>query len=400
MRIKRYHSHLSFRTKRRRSGCLPFVIALGVLVGIGTLSWNWLQGRLFTVFIPASGASDDLLASAAQAFSQGDLDTAVALSREALTVQPGSADAVLLQARALIYRSYGDYNRAVDRQTALDLTASAVTRAPSNRALVAMHAFALQASGQPVAAAEAAQRVLDDDPQQALARAALSLAYGSVGSFETALRESQRAAERESPWLLEAQRAMAISQSDLGDYEGALRTIGAVIDRYPRLTALYFEQALFALQIGDADSATHAYYQVITLDPGNVKARLRLCELSSTMREREAAIRYCSEVTELAPAWADGWYQLGREYFLQGSFARARDHLHRCSTLQVLQNVPVSERRFECWYLQGQAAEILGDCDTLLTTYNEFRAMTADADIAQTWTYPPEGPPMCVVQPD
>src|SRR5690606_25949219 len=105
--------------------------------------------------------------------------------------------------------------------------------------------------------------------------------------------------------------------------------------------------------------------------------------------------RYCGEVTQLAPSWADGWYQLGREYFLQGNFAAARDSLHHCSVLQVVQGVPATQRRFECWYLQGQAAEILGDCETLVATYNEFRAMTANANVQQTWTYPPEGPPGC-----
>ena len=41
------------------------------------------------------------------------------------------------------------------------------------------------------------------------------------------------------------------------------------------------------------------------------------------------------------------------------------------------EDVPVDERRFECWYIQGQAAEILGDCPNLIALYNEFRAMTA-----------------------
>ncbi|MCZ2097350.1 MAG: hypothetical protein LC121_14030 [Anaerolineae bacterium] len=113
------------------------------------------------------------------------------------------------------------------------------------------------------------------------------------------------------------------------------------------------------------------------------------------MREREQAIKYCQEVTQRAPNWSDGWYQLGMEYFLQGDFAQAQSNLHRCSTLQVLQNVPVSERRFACWYIQGQAAEIRGDCESLIAIYNEFRAMNADAQIQERWTYPPEGPPGC-----
>jgi hypothetical protein len=83
------------------------------------------------------------------------------------------------------------------------------------------------------------------------------------------------------------------------------------------------------------------------------------------------------------------------EYFLQGQFDDAQSALNRCSTLQVMQGVPVEARRFECWYIQGQAAEILGDCPSLTALYNEFRAMTADQSIQQRWTYPPEGPPMC-----
>jgi hypothetical protein len=113
------------------------------------------------------------------------------------------------------------------------------------------------------------------------------------------------------------------------------------------------------------------------------------------MRERDHAITYCEEVTRLAPTWSEGWYRLGMEHFLQGNFESAQEDLHRCSTLQVLQNVPATDLRFECWYIQGQAAEIRGDCDSLLATYNEFRTMTADEQIQQRWTYPPEGPPGC-----
>ncbi len=400
MRIQRYHTRLSFRSRRRRrSGCLPSVIMLGILVGVGALSWNWLQGKLLQpMSAPLSGSSiNDRLAAALQAFDRGDLNGVIYLSRQVLNEQPDRPEAVVLLARALIYRSYSEYNRGIDRESALDLTTNAITRAPTNLDLLAIHAFAQSAGGNPAGAAETARRVLDRDPDHALARTAMALAYGNVGSFEVALRESQRALEGRG-WTIDALRALAISYSDVGDYESATATVDRAIGLNSHLLPLYFEKALYALQLGDVDAATHAYYQVMTFDASNAKARLRLCELSSTMRERDAATHYCDEVTQLAPSWADGWYQLGREYFLQGNFESARDSLHRCSVLQVVQGVPASERRFECWYLQGQAAEILGDCDSLVATYNEFRAMTADADVQQTWTYPPEGPPGCVEQ--
>ncbi|MBC8170609.1 MAG: hypothetical protein H7X77_03020, partial [Anaerolineae bacterium] len=172
-------------------------------------------------------------------------------------------------------------------------------------------------------------------------------------------------------------------------------TIEQAIALNPHLPVLYFEKALYALQTGDTSAATEAYFEIMATDADNIKARLRMCELSSMMREREIALDYCTEVTELAPTWVDGWHKLGREYFLQGNFAAAQQNLNNCSSLQVMQNVGVSERRFECWYLQGQAAEILGDCPALLATYNEFRAMTAEYPSPQTWVYPPEGPPGC-----
>ena len=392
MRIQRNQSRLTFRKRRRSSGCLPLAVFLGLLVGAASLSLNWLGQWLN--FAAPSQSDAGLMQAAQTAFDQGDLDTAIELARQALTVQPDQTEAVVLLARALIYRSYSDYDRSVDRDSALQLTTEALRSSPENPDLLAAHAFALQAAGQPIEAAEVAGRVLDHTPDHGLARAALALAYGGVGSLEISLRENLLAVQS-SRWQLDSQRALAISYSDLGDYEGAIQAVDRALNLNSRLIPLYFERALYTLQVGNADAATEAYFQILVYDPENVKARLRLCEMSSLLRERETAIGYCQQVTELAPSWADGWYQLGREYFLQGNFGAAQEYLHHCSSLQVMQDVPLEERRFECWYLQGQAAEILGDCEGLLATYNEFRAMAVDTAVQETWTYPPEGPPGC-----
>src|SRR5690606_16132644 len=221
MRVQRYNSRLSFRNRRRRkTGCLPSAILLGILVGVGMLSWNWLQTRLANGLAAPPGGStiNDRLAAALQAFNRGDLDSAVQISRDILSEEPDQPEAVVLLARALIYRSYSDYNRAVDRQSALELTSEVVTRVSGNPDLLAVHAFALTAGGNPAAAAEVAQRALDIDPDHALARTAMSLAYGSVGSFEIAMRESQRAGEGRG-WAVDALRAAALSYSNVADYQ-------------------------------------------------------------------------------------------------------------------------------------------------------------------------------------
>lgn len=395
MRIHRSRSRLSFRRQRRRPGCVSILLLLGIVAGTMALTWAWLERRQDN-----AAPVDDLLASAQNAFNRGDLDLTVTLTRQYLSANAADAAAVRLLARALVYRSYSEYNRAVDRESALHLTTEAVASAPNNPELLAAHAFVLQASQQSAAAADVARRVLENQPNHTLARSALALAYGGAGSFEIALRESLQAVQTATTAdALDALRALAISYGDLGNYDEAARTVERALTFNPQLITLYFERALYALQLGDADAATVAYFQVLVYDPDNVKARLRLCELSSMLREHDSALTYCREVTQYAANWSEGWYQLGREHFLQGDFANAQQSLHRCAALQVMQNVPVPERRFECWYLQGQAAQILGDCEALIATYNEFRSMTADEEVQQTWMYPPEGPPGCSAVP-
>ncbi len=393
MRIDRRASRLSFRTQRRRSGCLSLPLLLGLIVG--ALATSLLRPSQWLNFgAPLTTPSADLT-PALLAFNRGDLDEAVRLAGALLEMQPENSGALLVLARALIYRSYSDFNTEGDRATALQLTGEMLARHPRDVDVMAVHAFALQANGQPVTAAQTAQEALKADPEHALARMALALSYSGVGSHQLSLRENLLAIE--SPgWQIDTQRALALSYSGVGDYRNAVESIEKAIALNPRLIPLYFERALYARQLGDADAATVAYFQILAYDDGNVKARLRLCELSSLMRQRESAIQFCQQVTDRAPDWADGWYQLGREYFLQGNFAQAQQHLNRCSSLQVMQEVPVEKRRFECWYMQGQAAEILGDCPALLATYQEYRTMALDAGLLQTWIYPPEGPPGCV----
>jgi len=249
MQIQRNQSRLSFRKqRRRRSGCLPLAVLVGLVVGAVTLSWNWIGQRLQINAAQQSG--DGLLAEANAAFSRGDLDSAISLARQVLEGTPNQPDAVALLARALVYRSYADYDRAVDRRSALEVTTGALQADPNNPTLLAIHAYTLQAAGQPTDAARIARQALDQDETDGLARVSLALAYGGVGSFEVALRESLEAAKDEE-WQMEAQRALAISYSDLGDYPSAIRAVEQALKLNNRLIPLYFEQALYALQVGD-----------------------------------------------------------------------------------------------------------------------------------------------------
>lgn len=398
MRIRREQSGFNFRRRQRRAGCLPFVLLLGLLVGLLTLSRDWFS-QWFNGNDTNQTSSD--LRRAGQSFDDGELDTAVAQARALLEQEPDNIGAITLLARSLIYRSYIDFDYESDRLAALELTRQATGRVINSRDtdLLAMHAFALQANNRADEAVRTALEALQRDSQQIIARVALALAYGQQGIFEAAQREADVAVnladENRSPYRVDALRAQAIAYSDLGRYNDALEAVNRAIEVNRRLIPLHFERALYAAQIGDNDTATATYFQVVAFDASNAKTRLRLCELFSSLRETELALRYCDEAVEIAPSWSEAWYQLGREFFLQGQYTSAQEALNRCTSLQVMQEVPIEDRRFECWYLQGQAAEVRGDCPALLAVYSEFREMAVRADLPETWTYPPEGPPGC-----
>lgn len=381
------------RTARRRSGCVSLLMLTLLVCAVSLLTWRLLDRHRAA----APTATGDALLDAANAYARGDLDGAAAAARRALTAQPGRIEAAQILVRALVYRSYGEINRARDRELALAAAEDLRDRYPRRADALALYAFALQAAGNPYAAADAALEALESTPTQALARASLALAYSMVGAHEAAMQQSAQAARDASDRAtqIDALRALAIAYRDRGDYDQALAMVDSALSLNDRLLALHFERASYAMQLGDTNAATVSYYQVLVYAPDNIKARFRLCELSTILREHEAAVDYCGEVIDLAPGWADGWYQLGREYFLHGDFREAQTHFQQCARLQVIQRIPPAERRFECWYLQGQAALINGDCPALRDAYREFQAMDIDDAIKQTWIYPPEGPPGC-----
>ncbi len=395
MRLQRQRSSVYTRANRRRfPGCLPNMLLLGLLIGVVITGWDWIERQFIA---PPNSAINGDLGNAYGAFNQGDLNATIGITQQVWQLQPTRSDALLLLVRSLIYRSYVDYNRDVDREIALDYARLAYENNPTDPDVMTAYAFALQATLQPIEAADLVRAVLQDDPDHVMAWVVLGLSYGGVGGYERALAiNAQIDVDDDSVFAMDVYRARAIHFHDLGRYLEAISAIDNALDINSRLITLHFERAQYTRLQGLTDSSVASYFRVMAFDSDNVKARLRMCELASVLRESENALDYCGQVTQIAPRWSEGWYRLGREYFLLGEYDLAAQSLNRCTSLEVMQGVSPEERRFECWYLQGQAAEILGDCDTLLHTYEEFREMTQNADIAETWVYPPEGPAICV----
>ncbi len=395
MQISRSKTGQFVRRSRRGKGCLPLLVLFGVTVMVVALGRNWI-GQWLHLNRPQRTQIN--FQAAQSAFDQGDSATAIHYARQLLESRPADERALELLIRALVYQSYAEFDGQSERQQALDVSRQGMSLLPRSLNMQASHAYALQANGRSDEASRMALRVIERSPEHILARIVLSRSYGAQGIFEAALREAKVAVTlsvQYGQYQMESYRTLAVAHGDLGQYEQAITQIDRAIHFNRKLIPLYFERALYAMQIGDSDLASVSYFQVMAFDDDNVKVRVRLCELSSGLQERATAIRYCGEVTELAPLWSDGWYKLGRAYFLQGDFRNAQQALHQCTRLQIEQDTAIADRQFECWYLQGQSAEILGDCPALMATFNEFLEMASRAGLPQTWSYPPGGPPIC-----
>ncbi len=395
MKVNRNSARAFARPRPRHGGCAPLLVLVLVAMAVVWSGRNWIEQRLNAGRIPQTVAN---LPAAFAAFENGDLEKAVDYASQILERDGPDIATYELLIRALIYRSYSEIERELDRESALQISREAVARLPRSEDIQAVLSYALQANGYSDEAGRVALRIVERLPKHILARIALSLSYGSRGLPGAALREAEIGldlARQAGRYEWEGHRAVALAYSDLGDYREAIAHMDHAIRYRAKLIPLHFEAALFALQISDIDQATVAYYRITALDDDNVKVRVRLCELSDRLLERENALRYCREVTELAPAWSDGWYKLGRLLYLDGDYLNAQAALRQCGRLQVEGRVDIAERRLECWYLQGQSAEIRGDCAGLMTVYREFLAMVEGAQLPQTWTYPPGGPPIC-----
>ncbi|GAB5493065.1 MAG: hypothetical protein Phog2KO_32800 [Phototrophicaceae bacterium] len=397
MRLKRNPSRTIFRRNNPWQGCFFWLISISLLFVFAFIAKDRIQDWFTDRLYPIVGLAQ--ISDAQLAFAQGDLDRTIAYAQEIYANSPTDVTALELLVRTLVYRSYEDLNQEADREQALALTNSAVEQNPYNMRVLGIHAFALQSNNYSEDAQRVALRVIRNDEHNISARLALSLSYASQGIFSAALRDGQRAIEiantLELSWRADAYRVLAIAHSDLGQYDLAARHVETAISFNNRLIPLHFERALYAQQLGDMDTATVYYFNVIAFDDENAKAYFRMCEVSSLLGERIAAIGWCQQVVEILPGWAEGWYWLGREYYLNGDWENTQSSLNRCSTLEVAQGVTNENRRFECWYIQGQAAEVLGDCVALLALYQEYRQMALSADLPQTWVYPDDMPTIC-----
>ena len=356
------HAHLrgngrAFTFRRRRAGCASWLLVIGLVVGVSSLRLEaWLRSRRDRAGAVSprglAGPGTRCLQPGRPGWPRGG----AAFQR--LASDAADTDALRLLTRALIYRSFeGEYDRAIDRQMAMQFGARAVARAPSNPEMSRMYAYALAVNGQPADAADTARRALEAARTRSTpasrCRARLWRSRDRRGRPARSRARHECRDPGKTRWM------------HLVAGRDRLRVTSAAMTKQPgwptraislngRLLSLHFERALYALQTGGSGWRNPTFSQVLALDETNVKAHMRLCELSSLLRESDAAVRYCGRVTSCAVMGR--WLVPPRPGVFARKFGARRIRCINARGCRWRQNVPPAERRFECWYLQGQAS--------------------------------------------
>jgi len=321
---------------------------------------------------PAGNASLHL---AEVLYQRGLNDQALSVLTQLLAEHPDHADGH--QLRSFVLGDMGHHEEAVE----------ASRRAAQLNPMLEALQGDLVIEPDATAAAEVRPRVLAVEPEGALARYGLGLAFRQRGYFREARREFERAfAQGEDPRLVQH----ALAELDLLDgdshsararYEALLRQqetarcwnehgvalhqagdVAAAADSYrralridPRHALGYNNLGVALADRGDANAAREAFTRSAELDPTFVLARLNLARWYARHRDPLAALALLRELTEFHPREAEVWYALGTVLSQLGRTEEAR--------VALVRGVEVRPTHAEARYALAQVLEALGDAD-------------------------------------
>jgi Flp pilus assembly protein TadD len=184
-------------------------------------------------------ATEELFARAVQRARLGEHEQARALCEEVLSHQAEHAAArdllSLLRGEAGNTIEQGRLCLALGRpEQALTLLQAAVDSQPEQAEARALLGTAQRLRGQAVEAARHYESALILDPQQPHALVGQAVLLWQRGNTRTALDRLRRLVE-ETPTNVDAQMTLGDLLYDMGDYIGAARHLGRLLDRYPQL---------------------------------------------------------------------------------------------------------------------------------------------------------------------
>ena len=326
MKIKRDYTQPFFRQPKRHPIRNMLIAAiLGVLLGLAIL-WQWeaLEAAVgnFSSSPPTpTPLPSDLATRATELFMAGDLVDAEALLARAVAERPRNSAYLYEHGRLLI--ELGRYEEAEGRGAAItELDA----RDPRGFAL---KAAALTWGGQPAVAIPIALSGLEANPRFTPLYATLARAYVDSERWGDGLEAGERGLSIAADDA-DVIRAYAYALQSVGSYDEAADYLQRAIELRPTYMPIHFELAGLYLARDEDQSAIDIYNRILSLDPRNARAMLRLCLAYRKVGEFSRALGFCEDSVANNPSDAEAHFQLGLLYYRERLFEKSRDAFEKC----------------------------------------------------------------------
>ncbi len=326
MKIRRDYTQPFFRQPKRHPVRNMFIAALlGLLLGLAIL-WQWDAVGAAIVSLSSSPPSPTPLPSeratrATELFLAGDLLDAEKLLAQAVAERPRNSAYLYEHGRLLIelgrYREAEAHGRSI---TELD------ARDPRGFAL---KAAALTWQGQPAVAIPIALSGLETNPRFTALYATLARAYVDSERWADGLEAGERGLSIEADDV-DVIRAYAYALQSVGSYDEAVNYLQRAIELRPTYMPVHFELAGLYLARDEDQSAIDIYNRILSLDPRNARAMLRLCLAYRKVGEFSRALGFCEDSVANDPADAEAQFQLGHLYYRERLFEKSRDAFEQC----------------------------------------------------------------------
>ncbi len=380
MYVRRDYSRPLFSSRRRSGIGGRFLFFYGLLIG-GFLVFVYSQfGRLQLMALDAVGLAPTATPFAStfaqqgyDFFLQGRLEEAAAAYAQAVSQQPENINYLYEYGRTLIELNRGaatDQSRPIsDADLASQLGDQAITAAPNDVRSYALKARALVWLDDSESAIPIALRGLELDPNFTPLLAVLARAYATIGRYQQALDYAAQAVEL-NPMDADAHRSYAYALIWVGEREAAIAQLEDAININPFLTPAYFELGIQYRAAQRYEEAIATYEKVLTMQPRNPRALLRLCETYSQVGQDAQAQGYCEDALANPPSdaslLADVHKQLGMVMFRRRNYEGSIQEFNQCQALGA--------DDIECWYILGLAHYYIGgneNCQVAWDTLNE-----------------------------
>lgn len=368
MQIKRDYSQPFFSHRRRRRTGVRFLLVYGLLLGGFLLFVNSQFDRLQLMALDAVGMAPTSTPFASwwankgyESFTAGKLEDALVAFEQAVNQQPNNVNYLYEYGRLLI-----EVNKEGYPERAVELGNRAIQAAPNDPRGYALKAKALVWTGNSAEAVPVGLTGLEVDPNFAPLYAALARAYTDVGRYQLGLSNGEKAVELDS-MDIDARRAYAYALIWRGLRDEAIMQLEDAVTINPNLTNPYFELAVQYVAKDEYELAVATYERVLSLEPFNTKALLRLCETFSRIREDSQAEGYCEDAVNLDPNYMEAQRQLGVVRFNRRNYESAVESFNRCLALGTETKPP----DIQCYYIKGLAHYYISECDQAWEFLNE-----------------------------